>query len=81
MNAGSPKRRNSSVAEDPANGAGSKPWPGKTFRQPVTIARNSGSLAGALPWISPSWLPRASYHGTFSPSAVNGRCAASISPG
>ena len=24
-------------------------------------------LAGALPWISPSWLPRAMYHGTFRP--------------
>ncbi len=38
-------------------------------------------LAGALPCTSPSWLPRAMYHGTSRPAAVNGCCARSSRPG
>ncbi len=81
MYAGSPIRRNASLSSALANCAGSSAADGKTFRQPVAIARKRSVLAGALPWTRPSWLPRAMYHGTFSPCALNGFCARSSRPG
>ncbi len=81
MNAGSPKEANSSSSEAPSKRLGSKAAFGNTFRHPVAIARKRSSLAGALPWTRPSWLPREMYHGTSSPAASNGRWAASSSPG
>jgi hypothetical protein len=41
----------------------------------VAIASKLG-LAGALPWTSPSWLPRTAYQGTRVPTASKGFCAA-----
>ena len=81
MNDGSPIWRKTSLSSAFAKRAGSSAADGKTFRQPVAIERKRSVLAGALPWISPSWLPRAMYHGTFRPSAVNAFCARSSSPG
>ena len=81
MKAGSPKAANSSSSEAPANRPGSKAALGSTFRQPMAIDRKRSVLAGALPWISPSWLPREMYHGTSSPAATNGAWARSIRPG
>ena len=81
MNAGSLIWRKTSLSSALANGAGSNAGDGNTFRQPVAIARKRSMLAGALPCMSPSWLPRAMYHGTFRPSAVNAFWARSIRPG
>ncbi len=81
MNAGSLNWRNSAASSRPANAAGSISGFGNTFRQPVAITRKSSVLAGALPWIRPSWLPREMYQGTSSPAARNGTWARSIRPG
>ena len=81
MNDGSAIWANTSLSEAFENRAGSTAADGNTFRQPTAIARNRSVLAGALPWISPSWLPREMYHGTLSPSAANGACARSRKPG
>ena len=81
MKAGSPKAANSSSSDAPTKRPGSNAALGNTFRQPTAIARNRSVLAAALPWISPSWLPREMYHGTSSPAATNGAWARSIRPG
>ena len=81
MKVGSPKEANSSSAEAFSKRLGSNSALGNTFRHPTAIARKRSVLAGALPWTSPSWLPREMYHGTSSPAAVNGRWAASSRPG
>ncbi len=46
-------RRKTSLSSAFANCAGSSAADGKTFRQPVAIARKRSVLAGALPWIEP----------------------------
>ena len=80
MKLGSPKAANSSSSDAPWNWLGSNAVLGNTFRQPMAIERNRSVLAGALPWIRPSWFPREMYHGTSRPAAVNGSCARSIRP-
>ena len=52
-----------------------------TFRCPVATAFSCSVDAGKLPCTSSSWLPKAVYHGMPMPLAVNGRRAASSSPG
>ena len=79
--AGRSSRENRASSRPARNAAGSITGVGNTFRQPVAIARMMSLLAGALPCTSPSWLPRAMYHGTFTPSAWNRFCARSSKPG